>query len=300
MLQINPNKTKDKKVRLGLPRGLLKEQTQKLFKMAGYSLELKEEFYRGEIDDPDLDIFLALDQELTIYTQKGALDAAIAQVVYLIDQEMDLPRIASFKYGVGIWENAKIVLAVPKDSSIKTVKDLQGKKILSRLPNLTKKYLEKHGVRAEIEWTDRPGEPKVPLLADALVEFTNTGRTLEVFNLKIIDILTTTAPTLFMSKQAYEDDWKRRKIEDLALLLEGARRANDMVGLTLHAENGMMEEVLTLLPALKKPTVTQLRGEDWFEVFSVVEKKEARTLIPKLKEIGCRDIVEFPLEKVIL
>lgn len=296
----NSNYKAEKKVKLGLSGVMLKEQTKELFEMAGYSLDFQESIYTAQIDDPDLDIFLARDQELPFYVQKGAVDAAIGQGAYLVDQEMDLPKIDCFEYGVGTWINARVILAVSKDSRIKTVNDLEGKKVLSRLPNLTKKYLKKHKVTAQVEWTDRPSEPKVPLLADALVDFTNTGKTLEIFNLRVIDVLTKTSPTLFMSKRAYEDEWKRRKMEDLAILLQGARKAKDMKGLTLHAPNEIMEKVLGLLPALKKPTITQLRGENWFDVFTVVGRKEARKLIPQLKEIGCKDIVEIPLEKVVI
>lgn len=198
-----------------------------------------------------------------------------------------------------MWGNAKIVLAVPNNSKIKSVKDLQGKKILSRVPTITKKYLNKHRVKAEIEWTDRPAEPKVPLLGDAIVEFTNTGSTLRAFNLKIIEILTETSPTLFMNEKSYKNRWKREKVENLAILLQGARMAQDMVGLALHASNEMLEEVFSVLPSFKKPTVTRLRGENWFDLFTVVNKQEVKKLIPKLKEIGCTDIIDFSLKRIL-
>lgn len=299
--QKNPKSAKkEHKVRLGLPRGLLKGQTEKLFSAAGYELKIEESFYRARIDDPEIEIFLARDQELTGYTELGAIDAAVGQWAYVLDQQVKVVPIEKFKYGVNIWGNAKIVLAVPKTSKIKSVKDLAGKKILARLPRIAREYLKKHKVQAEIEWTDRPSEPKVPLLGDAIVEFTNTGKTLEAFNLKIIDVLLETSPTLFMNKKAFQNKWKREKIEDLAVLLQGARLAEDMAGLMLHASNKMLEHVFKILPALKKPTVTHLRGEDWFDVLTVVDRKELRKLIPELKKIGCTDIVEFPLNKVVL
>ncbi len=290
---------RNKKIKLGLPRGLLKNQTVKLFQLAGYNIKIDEELYRAYIDDPQLEIFLARDQELTFYTEKGAIDAAIAQNAYILDQKIKVIPIALFNYGVDVWDNARIVLAVPKNSKIKRVQDLQKKKILSRVPEITKEYLKRHKIKAEVEWTDRPAEPKVPLLGDAIIEFTNTGSTLKAFNLRIIDTLLETSPTLFMNEKSYKNKWKREKIENLAILLDGARTAQDMVGLILHASNDMMEEVLKILPALKKPTVTRLRGENWFDVFTVANKKAVRKIIPRLKEIGCSDIVEFPLNKVV-
>ena len=290
---------RNKKIKLGLPRGLLKNQTVKLFQLAGYNIKIDEELYRAYIDDPQLEIFLARDQELTFYTEKGAIDAAIAQNAYILDQKIKVIPIALFNYGVDVWDNARIVLAVPKNSKIKRVQDLQKKKILSRVPEITKEYLKRYKIKAEVEWTDRPAEPKVPLLGDAIIEFTNTGSTLKAFNLRIIDTLLETSPTLFMNEKSYKNKWKREKIENLAILLDGARTAQDMVGLILHASNDMMEEVLKILPALKKPTVTRLRGENWFDVFTVANKKAVRKIIPRLKEIGCSDIVEFPLNKVV-
>lgn len=288
-----------KQIRLGLPIGLLCEQTTELFQAAGYDIQPNHKLYTGYIDDPEIEIFLARDQELALYTARGAVDAAIAQEVYLVDQKVKVKRMAAFDYGVGRWENARVVLAVPEKSKIRAVKDLKGKKILARLPNIAKAYLKRHNIKAQIEWTDRPAEPKVPLLGDAIVEFTNSGNTLKAFNLRIVDILMETSPTLFMSQKAFRDKWKREKIEGLAILLKGARLAREMSGLMLHASNGMMEQVFKIMPSIRKPTVTQLRGENYFDVLAVVNKKDLRVLIPKLRRIGCTNIVEFPLERVV-
>ena len=205
---------KENKIILGLPSGLLRDQTMKLFFGAGYEVKIDEAFYRAKIDDPEIEIFLARDQELTFYTEKEVVDAAIAQKAYLLDQKVKVVPIASFDYGVNVWSNAKIVFAVPENSKIHSLKDLKGKKILSRVPEITKEYLKRHKVEAKVEWTDRPAEPKVPLLGDAIVEFTNTGSTLKAFNLKIIDILIETSPTLFVNKKSFRDKWKREKIEN--------------------------------------------------------------------------------------
>lgn len=295
------NRVKEiKKIKLGLPSGLLKDQTEKLFLSAGYDIRINERSYRAYIDDPEIEIFLARGQELTFYTEKGAIDAAISQKVYILDQKVKVVPIASFDYGVNMLGNAKIVLAVPEKSKIKSVKDLAGKKILARVPKIAEEYLKKHNIKAEIEWTDRPSEPKVPLLGDAIIEFTNKGSTLKAFNLRIVDVLMETSPTLFMNEKSYKDKWKREKIENLAILLKGARLAQEMAGLMLHVSGEKMERALKILPSLKKPTVTQLRGRHWFDILAVVDKKEIRTLIPELKKIGCTDIVEFPLNKVII
>lgn len=291
---------KQNKIKLGLPGGLLREQTTKLFLAAGYDLRIEEHFYEGYIDDPEIEIFLARNQELTDYAERGAIDAAIAQEVYILEQRAKVVPIASFDYGVDIWSNARVVLAVPKKSNIKTVKALQGKKILSRVPEITKKYLKKHKVKAKVEWTDTPAEPKVPLLGDAIVGLTSSGRTLKSFDFKIIDVLMETSPILFANLSSFKNKWKREKIENLGILLKGARVGLEMVGLMLHASNEMIEEVLKVLPALKRPTVTRLRGENWFSVFTVANKKETREIIPKLKKIGCTDIIEIPLNKVVI
>lgn len=289
-----------KKIKLGFPNDLTKEQTIKLFLAAGYDIELNETLYSAQIDDPEIEIFLAHGQELTSYTEVGAIDAAIAQKVYILDQKVKVVPIISFDYGVNRWVNAKVVLAVPEKSKIRAVKDLAGKKILTGLPKIAEEYLKKNNIKAEIEWTDRPTEPKVPLLGDAIIEFINKGSTLRAFNLRIIDVLMETSPTLFMNEKSYKNKWKREKIENLAILLKGARLAQEMAGLMLHVSGEKMEQALKILPSLKKPTVTQLRGRHWFDILAVVDKKEIRTLIPELKKIGCTDIVEFPLNKVII
>lgn len=291
---------KENKIKLGLPRGLLREQTVKLFSAAGYDLKIEESLYRAYIDDPEIEIFLARDQELTGYTEKGAIDATIAQEAYILDQKIKAVPIVSFDYGVNMWSNAKIILAVPRKSGIKKVKDLQKKKILSRVPQITSDYLKKHNVKAQIEWTDRPAEPKIPLLGDAIVEFTNTGRTLRAFDLRIIDVLMETSPVLFANNDSFKNKWKKEKIENLGILLKGARIGLEMVGLMLHTSNEKIEDVLKILPALKKPTVTRLKGQNWFSIFTVANEKETRRIIPKLKKIGCTDIIELPLNKVVL
>jgi len=287
------------KIKLGFPSREWRNQTIKLFEVAGYKVKFEGNLHRLEIDDPEIECVLAKTEEIASFVEKGILDAGITQKVHLLEQKVKIVEVAKFNYGNDVWWNTKLVLAVPEDSKVKSVRDLKGKKILARVSEIAKEYFNKHRVKAKIEWSDRPTEPKIPTFGDAAVEFTNTGNALKAHNLRIVDVLMETSPTLFMNEKSYKDKWKREKIEDLAILLVGARLAQEYSGLMLHASNKMMEKVLKILPALKKPTVTHLRGENWFDVLTVAKKKDIRELIPKLKKIGCTDIIEFPLNKVI-
>jgi len=286
--------------KLGLPSGLLQEQTLELFTAAGFTLTLDKKHYKGVIDDANIEIYLARDQELPSFVERNALDVAIAQEAYLIDQKTKVKIIEHLNYGVGRWGNAKVVLAVAEKSAFKTIKDLAGKKVLSRLPNLTKAYFAKNNIKAQVEFTERPSEPKIPALGDAVVEFTNSGEALKAFGLRVIDTLMETSPVLFVSNSAFLNKEKRQKIEDLAVLLKGARLAKEKVGLMLHAKASILEKVLKILPAMKKPTITQLRGEHIFDVLTIVDRVKLRQIVPDLKQAGATDIVEFPLNKVIL
>jgi ATP phosphoribosyltransferase len=291
---------KIKKLKFGFPSGLLRDQTIKLFEAAGYEVKLQEDLYQLKIDDPEIDCVLSRAQEITHHVERGTMDAGITEKAFILDHKVDVIEVADFSYGHKIWGNAKIVLAVPENSKIKSVKDLKGKKILARVPEITKNYLKRHKIEAKVEFVDRPGEPKIPTFGEAVVEFTNTGEALRAHRLRVLDVLMETSPRLIANRGVWKDKWKREKIENLAILLKGARLALEYSGLMLHASDKMMERVLKVLPSLKKPSVTQLRGENWFDVLAVVKKKELRVIIPKLKKIGCTDIVEFPLNKVVI
>jgi len=290
---------KQNKINLGFPSREWQGQTIKLFEAAGYNVESENALHRLKIDDSEINCLLAKTEEIASYVAEGRLDAGITQQIWLLEQKAKVVEVVKLNYGEEVWWNSKLVLAVPEDSKFKSLKDINGKKILTRVPEIVKEYLKKNKIKAEVEWSDRPTEPKIPMLGDAIVEFTNTGNTLRAHNLKVIDVLMETIPVLIINQKSWQNKWKREKIENLGLLLKGARIGIDMVGLMLHASNSMMEEVLKVLPALKKPTVTHLRGENWFDVFTVAHKREIRTLVPKLKKIGCTDIIEFPLTKVI-
>jgi len=288
------------KLRLGIPGRALRGQTIELLQKAGYSVSVSASGHKITLDDPEIECFFSKTQELAELTQAGMLDACITHKARLLEQNIKAKEISQLNYGNGTWHITRVVLSAPVDSKIKSVKDLNGQEVFSRLPNLTKKFLVDQGIKAKVTKVGFPGEAKGEMFNKPLVDFTNTGRTLAEHNMKIIAELMTTLPCLVMNHVSYQDAWKRQKTENLALLLNSARLAMDMVGLMMHVENGLMPEVLKVLPAMKKPTVTQLRGENLFDVLTVVDRKEARELVPQLKKIGCTNIVEFPLEKVII
>jgi len=291
---------KQNKIKFGFPWEYLREGAVELFKKAGYGVEVDEHSYRIEIDDPEIECITSKVEELAPLVEKGIVDVGITEKAFILDSKAKVIELVDLDYGYKTWESAKIVLAVSEKSRINSVKDLKGKKIATWVPEIAKNYLKKHKVKAKVEFTNLPAEPKCPSLVDGIIEFVNTGNSLRKFRLKTLDILMETSPWLIANKEAWKNKWKRKKIENLAILLKGARLGQEMAGLMLHASNEMVEEVLKVLPALKKPTVTQLRGENWFDVLAVANKKEIRKIIPKLKKIGCTDIVEFPLNKVVL
>lgn len=290
---------KRKILKFGFPTRCFRDQTIKLFKAAGYEVGLEEKIYKITIDDPEIDCVLLKTEEIAAGVESGMIDAGITPKARILDQNIQVEKVAEIEYGNGVWWNPKIVLAVPENSKIKSPKELQGKKILTRIPEFTKKYFEDKGIKVKVELTDWPTEPKIPAFGDGVVEFTNTGNALRAHNLKIIDTIMETPQVMIANKKSWQNRWKKGKIENLAILLQGARIAQEYSGLMFHASNKMMEEVLNILPSMKKPTVTHLRGQNWFDVFTVAKKKKIRELVPKLKRIGCEDIIEFSLSKVI-
>jgi len=290
----------NKKLKFGFPWEYLREGAAELFKRAGYRVNIDERSYRIEIDDPEIECITSKVEEMAPLVEKGILDVGITEKVFILDSGAKVVELADLDYGYKTWEKAKIVLAVPENSKIKSVKGLRGKRIATWVPEITKDYLRKHKVKAEVEVTNVPAEPKCPILFDGIVEFVNTGESLRKFHLKVLDTLMETSPWLIANKKSFKDKWKRKKIGNLAILLQGARLGQEYAGLMLHASNEIMEKVFRALPSLKKPTVTHLRGANLFDVLTVAKKKEIRILIPKLKKIGCTDIVEFPVNKVVI
>ena len=288
------------KLKFGIPGWTFREPLEELFRKAGYDFRIDERASSIYIDDADIDCFFGRAKELTPLIKREILDGGIVSRATLAEAKTKLIELENLGPLNPVWGETKVVLAVPAKSKIKSLKDLNGKKIITRVPEITKNFLRKNRVLAVIEFSDGANEAKVPSFADALVEFSNTGATLKSYDLKILAVLMKDSMVISASQKSLKNKWKREKIENLAMLLKGARLAQEMAGLMLHASNDMMEEVLKVLPALKKPTVTYLRGENWFDVLTVANKKEIRDIIPKLKKIGCTDIIEFPLNKVVI
>lgn len=291
-----------KKIKFGIPGGSLEESIKRLLKGAGYNFEITKAPSRVVLDDPSIEPFFDKANEIARLVDRGVLDGGIVSKAAILEARAKVKELFVIGTPSTDWVSTKVVLAVPKGSRIKSVNGLKGKKIITRLPEITKDFLKNNKISAEIETVSSSVESKAKELADALVEFTNTGATLKFYRMRVIDILLEDANILSViaSQKAASDKWKREKMEDIGMLLEGARTGQDKVGLMLHASNDMMAQVLENLPSLKKPTVTHLRGQNWFQVFTVGDRKEIRDLIPKLKKIGCEDIVEFSLNKVVL
>lgn len=288
------------KLRIGIPTRFLLNPTLKLFKGAGYDLLVDEQAFRVEIDDPEIECFLGRTREIAQRVQDGVLDAGISGNDGILEAGACVVEVCDLDYTrEEILGKGRIVLVVPELSDVKEIKDLEGKTIITRFPKMTADFLRQNGVSAKIEISDVPNEHQIGKLADAGAEFTLTGSSLEAHGLRVISEIKKISAVFIANEKALQDDFKKEKIENLALLLKGARQGQEMVGLMMHAANSMMEEVLRVLPSLKKPTVTLLRGENWFEVFTVAKSAEIRHIIPKLKQIGCTDIIEFPLNKVI-
>lgn len=292
--------SKENKLKFGFPIGTWQEDALELFKAAGYEINFDEKFQKIEIDDPEIELILTRPIPIASFVQKGVLDAGISTEASILEARSKVRKICDLEFLKPMPSKTKLVVAVAKDSKIRDINDLQGKKIITRVPNIAKDFFKKNKISAELIYSDALNEPLIGLVADALIDFAKTGDYLKAYNLKVLETLLESSVLLIANENSLKNKWKRGKIEGLGYLLKGARLAQETVGLMLHASNEMMEEVLQILPSLKKPTVTQLRGEHWFDILTVANKKEIRKLIPKLKKIGCKAIVEFPLNKVVL
>ena len=292
--------SKENELKFGFPIGAWQKDSLELFGAAGYDINFDENFQKIEIDDPEIACVLIRPVAMVSFIEKGFLDAGISTEASVLEAQAKIVQICNLEFLKPVPSKTKIVIAVPKDSAIKSIKDLDGKKIVTRVPNIARRFLEKNMVSAEIIYSDALNEPLAGVVADAIIEFSRTGNYLKAYNLRIIETIFESSVILIANEKVLKNKWKKEKIEGLGYLLKGARLAQEYAGLMLHASNEMMEVVLKVLPSLKKPTVTHLRGENWFDVFTVADKKEIRNIIPKLKKIGCTDIVEFPLNKVVL
>lgn len=292
---------KNKTLKLGLPKGSLQEATFKMFKKAGFNISLSSErSYFPSIDDTEIEPVLLRAQEMPRYVQDGALDCGITGNDWILENKSDCVRITDLAYAKQSLNKIRWVLAVPQDSGIKSVKDLEGKCIATELVNVTKDYFQKNKVKVDVEFSWGATEVKVSAgLVDAIVELTETGRSLRANKLVEIATLCESTTQFIANKNSYKDSWKKAKMGQIALLLQGAISAEEKVGLKMNVRKQDLEKVIKKLPALKKPTISGLSEEGWYAIETIIDEKVVRVLIPELKKAGAQGIIEYPLNKVI-
>ncbi len=288
------------KLRLGIPKGSLESATVDLFRRAGFNITTSSRSYFPAIDDPEIDCMLIRAQEMARYVEDGVLDAGLTGLDWVRENEAHVETVADLIYAKQSFGKVRWVLAAPEGSPFKTVHDLQGKIIATELVNITEHYLAAKGVSARVEFSWGATEVKPPELADAIVEVTETGSSLRANKLRILETVLESNTQLIANTDAWADSWKRRKLEDIKLLLEGAISALGKVGLMMNVRRAELAQVLNVLPALKNPTISQLSDEAWVAVNTILEEATVRTMIPRLKEAGAQGIVEYPLNKIVM
>lgn len=289
----------DKQLVLGLPKGSLQESTFAIFKKAGFNIRTSSRSYLPDMDDPEIDARLIRAQEISRYVEHGVLDAGITGHDWIVENNSDVVEICALLYAKQGFRPVQWVVAVPKDSDIQSVKDLEGKRIATEAVGLTTRYLADNGVNAEVEFSWGATEVKCPELVDAIVELTETGSSLRANNLRIVETVLESTTRFIMNRTAWEDPWKRTKVEHLAMLLTGALAAESRVLLKMNARSDNEGTLTKVLPSLHAPTVNRLQDTDWVAIETVVEEKVVRELIPQLKKAGAEGIIELPLNKVI-
>lgn len=289
-----------KKLKLGIPKGSLQEYTLRAFKLAGFDIKIPPRGYFLKIDDPEIKCFLLRPQEIPKYIEKGKLDLGISGDDWIRETKAEVIEVCDLRYAKNKIKKVKWVLAVPKDSKIKSIKDLEGKTISTEALNLAKDYLEKNKVKAKIEFSWGATEVKPPRFTDAIIDLVETGASLKAHNLKILDTIFESSTKLIANKKSWGDKWKKEKIKDLTLLLKGAVDSEEAVSLTMHVLEEKLKSTLETCPEIKRPVIKKIAGENWYDVSFSCQEKETRELIPKLKRLGCQGIIEFPLNKAIL
>ncbi len=287
------------KVILGLPKGSLQQTTFEMLKKAGWTVSGGSRSYVPRVDDPEIEARLIRAQEISRYVENGHLDAGMTGHDWIVENGSDVVAVAELVYAKSGMNPVRWVLAVPQDSPIQSVQDLQGKRIATEAVGITRRYLEQHGVEAEVEFSWGATEVKAPELVDAIVEITETGSSLRANNLRIVEDILTSTTRLIANRAAWEDAFKRRKIEKLALMLQGVLAADRKVLVKLNVEAAKLDAVAGLLPAMHAPTINNLRTEGWYSVESVLDESVVREIIPELKAAGAVDIIELGLNKVV-
>jgi ATP phosphoribosyltransferase len=288
-----------KVLRFGLPKGSLQEATIQKMAKAGFNISVSSRSYVPYVDDDELVIRLIRAQEISRYVEHGYLDCGITGHDWVVENGSKVHEVGEFLFSKATRQPARWVLCVPENSRVRTVRDLKGKRIATEVVNLTKKYLRKHGVKADVEFSWGATEVKAHELVDAIVELTETGSSLRANKLRIVDTLLVSTPRLIANQCAWKNPWKRQKIETLALLLKGALEAEAKVGLKMNIKEGNLDKLLKALPALRNPTISNLSQKGWVAVETIIDEHVVREMIPKLKAAGAEGIIEYPLNKVV-
>lgn len=288
-----------KRLKIGLPKGSLQESTFALFKKAGFNISVGERSYFPRIDDPELDPILIRAQEISRYVEEGVLDAGLTGKDWITENGSKVVEVANLIYAKRGLRPVRWVLAVPENSSIRKPADLKGRRIATEVVNITKNYLKKYKVKANVEFSWGATEVKAPDLVDAIVELTETGASLKEHNLRIVDTVIESTTRLIANKKSWQDLWKRRKLENLKLLLQGAIVAEEKVGLKMNVPSNRLNSVIKELPALRNPTISPLSQKGWVAIETIVDEHIVRQIIPRLKAAGASGIIEYSLNKVI-
>jgi ATP phosphoribosyltransferase len=289
----------DQVLKLGIPAGSLQEATGKLFEQAGYKIQFSSRSYYPVIDDDQIECLLIRAQEMARYVESGVIDAGLTGHDWVTESRAQVTEVAELIFSKASRRPVRWVLAVPNDSTVQSVKDLQGKRVATEAVNLTKDYLARHGVEAIVEFSWGATEVKPPRLADAIVEITETGSSLRANNLRIVDTVLQSTTRFIVNNQSWQDPWKKSKIENLVTMLKGVLEADGKVAMMLNVKKSDLDRVLGVLPALERPTVSSLAEDEWFAVNTVIDERVVRDLVPKLKAFGACGIVEMPINKII-
>ena len=289
----------ENKLKLGLPKGSLQETTVRLFEKAGYKIKVSARSYFPEIDDVEIDVVLFRAQEMSRYVEDGIIDCGITGNDWVEENGSDVERVAELVYAKRSMKPVAWVLAVPEASDIKEVKDLEGKKVATELVKVTNKYLADKGVKADVEFSWGATEVKCKMGIDAIVEVTETGSSLRANNLRIVETLCESTTQFIANKEAVKDAWKKDKIDTIVMLLRGAILAEGKVGLKMNVKKEDVEKIISILPSLQNPTISQLFDPEWVDIDTIIDEEDVKRLIPGLRNAGAKGIIEYPLNKVI-
>lgn len=288
------------RLKLGLPKGSLQEASLQLFRRAGYEITVNPRSYFPAIDDDEIECMLIRAQEMARYVEDGILDVGLTGKDWILENEAQVVEVADLVYAKQTFGKVRWVLAVPETSPFQSVRELQGKIIATELVKVTERYLARNGVKAKVEFSWGATEVKPPVLADAIVEVTETGSSLRANGLRIVETVLESNTKFIANTASWDDGWKRQKVETIVMLLQGAIEAAGRVGLMLNVRRADLERVLAVLPALKQPTVSNLSDPEWVAVNTVIEEKTVREIIPRLKAANAQGIVEYPLNKIVM